>query len=92
MSTEMLMKNRERFIKNVNSNENGAAALSLRLFCYARFMAVKNPYAETHDWVYENELTSAQANQYVFRFERGIENAKVEKRRVYGCIWCMENA
>ena len=67
MSTEMLMKNRERFIKNVNSNENGAAALSLRLFCYARFMAVKNPYAETHDWVYENELTSAQANQYVFR-------------------------
>mgnify|MGYP007128436380 CR=1 FL=1 len=39
MSTEMLMKNRERFIKNVNSNENGAAALSLRLFCYARFMA-----------------------------------------------------
>ena len=33
MSTEMLMKNRERFIKNVNSNENGAAALSLRLFC-----------------------------------------------------------
>lgn len=50
MSTEMLMKNRERFIKNVNSNENGAAALSLRLFCYARFMAVKNPYAETHDW------------------------------------------
>lgn len=41
MSTEMLMKNRERFIKNVNSNENGAAALSLRLFCYARFMAVK---------------------------------------------------
>lgn len=67
MSTEMLMKNRERFIKNVNSNENGAAALSLRLFCYARFMAVKNPYAETHDWVYENELTNAQANQYVFR-------------------------
>ena len=63
----MLMKNRERFIKNVNSNENGAAALSLRLFCYARFTAVKNPYAETHDWVYENELTSAQANQYVFR-------------------------
>ena len=52
----MLMKNRERFIKNVNSNENGAAALSL-----------KNPYAETHDWVYENELTNAQANQYVFR-------------------------
>lgn len=42
MSTEMLMKNRERFIKNVNSNENGAAALSLRLFCYARSMAVKN--------------------------------------------------
>ena len=67
MSTEMLMKNRERFIKNVNSNENGAAALSLRLFCYARFMAVKNPYAETHDWVYENELTNMQANQYVFR-------------------------
>ena len=67
MSAEMLMKNRERFIKNVNSNENGAAALSLRLFCYARFMAVKNPYAETHDWVYENELTSAQASQYVFR-------------------------
>ena len=67
MSTEMLMKNRERFIKNVNSNENGAAALSLRLFCYARFMAVKNPYAETHDWVYENELTSLQATQYVFR-------------------------
>ena len=67
MNTEMLMKNRERFIKNVNSNENGAAALSLRLFCYARFMAVKNPYAETHDWVYENELTCAQANQYVFR-------------------------
>ena len=63
----MLMKNRERFIKNVNSNENGAAALSLRLFCYARFMAVKNSYAETHDWVYENELTSAKANQYVFR-------------------------
>ena len=30
-------------------------------------MAVKNPYAETHDWVYENELTNAQANQYVFR-------------------------
>ena len=71
MSTEMLMKNRERFIKNVNSNENGAAALSLRLFCYARFMAVKNPYAETHDWVYENELTSAQANQYVFRLLDG---------------------
>lgn len=67
MSTEMLMKNRERFIKNVNSNENGAAALSLRLFCYARFMAVKNPNAETHDWVYENELTNMQANQYVFR-------------------------
>ena len=67
MSTEMLMKNRERFIKNVNSNENGAAALSLRLFCYARFMAVKNPYAETHDWVCENELTSLQATQYVFR-------------------------
>ena len=67
----MLMKNRERFIKNVNSNENGAAALSLRLFCYARFMAVKNPYAETHDWVYENELTSAQANQYVFRLLDG---------------------
>ena len=58
-------------IKNVNSNENGAAALSLRLFCYARFMAVKNPYAETHDWVYENELTSAQANQYVFRLLDG---------------------
>jgi hypothetical protein len=71
MSTEMLMKNRERFIKNVNSNENGAAALSLRLFCYARFMAVKNPYAETHDWVYENELTSVQANQYVFRLLDG---------------------
>ena len=67
----MLMKNRERFIKNVNSNENGAAALSLRLFCYARFMAVKNPYAETHDWVYENELTSVQANQYVFRLLDG---------------------
>lgn len=61
----MLMKNRERFIKNVNSNENGAAALSLRLFCYARFMAVKNPYAETHDWVYENELTvSKPINMY----------------------------
>ena len=30
-------------------------------------MAVKNPYAETHDWVYENELTNMQANQYVFR-------------------------
>ena len=71
MSTEMLMKNRERFIKNVNSNENGAAALSLRLFCYARSMAVKNPYAETHDWIYENELTSAQANQYVFRLLDG---------------------
>lgn len=67
MSTQMMLKNRERFIKNVNSNENGAAALSLRLFCYARFMAVKNPYAETHDWVYENELTSLQANDYVFR-------------------------
>lgn len=67
MSTEMLIKNRERFIKNVNSNETGAAALSLRLFCYARYMAVKNIYAETHDWVYENELTSAQANEYVFR-------------------------
>lgn len=71
MSTEMLMKNRERFIKNVNSNENGAAALSLRLFCYARSMAVKNPYAQTHDWIYENELTSAQANQYVFRLLDG---------------------
>lgn len=47
MSTEMLMKNRERFIKNVNSNENGAAALSLRLFCYARLWHVKNPLAET---------------------------------------------
>ena len=29
MSTEMLMKNRERFIKNVNSNENGAAEYSM---------------------------------------------------------------
>lgn len=34
-------------------------------------MAVKNPYAETHDWVYENELTSVQANQYVFRLLDG---------------------
>lgn len=68
MSTEMLMKNRERFIKNVNSNENGAAALSLRLFCYARFMAVKNPYAETHDWVYENELTSAKPINMYFAY------------------------
>lgn len=67
MSMEMMMKNRERFIKNVNSNETGAAALSLRLFCYGRFMAVKNPYADTHDWVYENELTSMQASDYVFR-------------------------
>ena len=31
MSTEMLMKNRERFIKNVNSNENGATALSFKI-------------------------------------------------------------
>lgn len=67
MSTEMLIKNRERFIKNVNSNENGAAALSLRLFCYARFMAARNPYAKTHDWVYENELATQQTNDYVFR-------------------------
>lgn len=80
MSTEMLMKNRERFIKNVNSNENGAAALSLRLFCYARFMAVKNPYAETHDWVYENELTSAQANHMYSAYWM-----EVQKNRLWIC-------
>lgn len=80
MSTEMLMKNRERFIKNVNSNENGAAALSLRLFCYARFMAVKNPYAETHDWVYENELTNAKPiNMY------SVYWMKVQKDHLWIC-------
>lgn len=80
MSTEMLMKNRERFIKNVNSNENGAAALSLRLFCYARFMAVKNPYAETHDWVYENELTMPKPiNMY------SVYWMKVQKGHLWIC-------
>ena len=90
MSTEMLMKNRERFIKNVNSNENGAAALSLRLFCYARFMAVKNPYAETHDWEYVfrllDESTERPSMDLLIRklkSVRLVRDSEMNGRKIY---------
>lgn len=53
------------------------------VYCYEHFKSKRKMSFDTARSILDNFYSSSKP---------GIENAKVEKRRVYGCIWCMENA